>query len=177
MNGNKKVMKFDIIKGDLIKLALKGNFDVITHGCNCMSAMGAGIAPQMARAFGADKFKMEIESTGIKKLGNIDFKKLTILENGTGVVDYHDNWVGQTIYVVNSYTQEFPGKPNKKYGIPLDYDALILCMRKINKTFGGLHIGLPWIGCGLAGGDKNEVEYILKEELIDMDVTIVEYQP
>ena len=30
------------IIGDLIKLANEGTFDVITHGCNCMSTMGAG---------------------------------------------------------------------------------------------------------------------------------------
>ena len=33
-----------IIKGDLIKLALQGEFDVIVHGCNCFCTMGAGIA-------------------------------------------------------------------------------------------------------------------------------------
>jgi O-acetyl-ADP-ribose deacetylase (regulator of RNase III) len=35
------------VDGDLIKLALKGEFDVIVHGCNCFCQMGAGIAPQM----------------------------------------------------------------------------------------------------------------------------------
>jgi ribonucleoside-diphosphate reductase beta chain len=38
--------------GDLITLAKAGKFDVIAHGCNCHSTMGAGIAPQMAKAFG-----------------------------------------------------------------------------------------------------------------------------
>ena len=33
-----------MVRGDLIKLALAGKFDVIIHGCNCMRAMGAGIA-------------------------------------------------------------------------------------------------------------------------------------
>ena len=32
------------IKGDLIKLAQKGKFDIIAHGCNCFCTMGAGIA-------------------------------------------------------------------------------------------------------------------------------------
>ena len=39
------------VDGDLIQLALDRNFDVIGHGCNCFCTMGAGIAPQMARAF------------------------------------------------------------------------------------------------------------------------------
>ena len=33
-----------IIKGNLISLALAGEFEVIIHGCNCFCTMGAGIA-------------------------------------------------------------------------------------------------------------------------------------
>jgi hypothetical protein len=32
----------------------------------------------------------------------------------------------------------------------LDYEALALCLRKINHTFKGKHVGLPQIGCGIA---------------------------
>ena len=42
------------VDGDLIKLAKEAKFDVIVHGCNCLSTMGAGIAPQMAAAFGGE---------------------------------------------------------------------------------------------------------------------------
>ena len=40
-----------IITGDLISLALAGEFDVIVHGCNCFCVMGAGIAKQMFKTF------------------------------------------------------------------------------------------------------------------------------
>ena len=84
---------------------------------------------------------------------------------------------------------------------PLDYEALTLCLRKINHIFKGKHIGLPLIGCGLAGGvwdyhklpktsdeeieiyeqfyhqEKKDVKTIIQEELKDMDVTIVHYKP
>ena len=40
-----------IVRGDLIKLALAGQFDVIVHGCNCMCAMGAGIAKGIKATF------------------------------------------------------------------------------------------------------------------------------
>ena len=39
------------IKGDLIKLAQDGEFDVIVHGCNCMCTMSAGIAKQIKIIF------------------------------------------------------------------------------------------------------------------------------
>ncbi len=29
-----------VIKGDLVKLALAGQFDVIVHGCNCQRQVG-----------------------------------------------------------------------------------------------------------------------------------------
>lgn len=151
-----------IIKGDLIKLALAGEFDVIAHGCNCFCQMGAGIAPQMARAFGANHFRLE------KRSYEGDYNKL-------GQIDWDDT---MRPIVVNAYTQYGFGR-NHSNGtdIPLDYEALTLCMRKINHQFKGKHIGLPQIGCGLAGGDWNKVSQIIEKELKDCTVTIVIYQP
>ena len=40
-----------VVKGDLIKLALQKEFDVIIHGCNCQCAMGAGIAKAIKDTF------------------------------------------------------------------------------------------------------------------------------
>jgi O-acetyl-ADP-ribose deacetylase (regulator of RNase III) len=153
-----------IIKGNLITLALAGEFDVISHGCNCFCTMGAGIAPQMAKAFGADTFKMEHESWrgDYNKLGQIDFELVNV-ENKPDMI------------VVNSYTQYGFGR-NHEGGTktPLDYVALEMCMQKINHMFKGSRVGLPWIGCGLAGGDKNRVKEILERTLTDVDLTIVE---
>lgn len=59
---------------------------------------------------------------------------------------------------------------NKK---PIDYEALTLCMRKMNITFRGKRIGLPKIGAGLAGGDWNKIKNIIKTELKDCKVTVV----
>lgn len=142
------------VTGDLIKLSLEGEFDVIAHGCNCFCNMGAGIAPQMAKTFGADRFRLERPSYegDHNKLGQIDW----------------DDTMRPT--VVNAYTQYGYGRSK---GIPLDYEALTLCMRKINYQFKGKHIGLPRIGCGLAGGDWKRVKQIISTELKDCRVTIV----
>jgi O-acetyl-ADP-ribose deacetylase (regulator of RNase III) len=40
-----------IIKGDIIKLAQQGQFDVIVHGCNCFCTMGSGIAKAVKSCF------------------------------------------------------------------------------------------------------------------------------
>lgn len=163
--------------GNLITLAREGMFDVITHGCNCLCQMGAGIAPQMAKEFGCDRFKMEHKDYkgDIDKLGNIDYREL-FLENDKWVMypDENGKWVTQELFVVNSYTQYHYGR-NHTDGVskPLDYEALTMCMRKINHTFKGKRIGLPQIGAGLAGGDWNRIKEIIQTELKDCDVTVV----
>ena len=42
--------------------------------------MGAGIAPQMAEAFGCDRFEMELWGPTIEKLGNIDYQTVVLGE-------------------------------------------------------------------------------------------------
>jgi len=155
------------VQGDLIKLAKESQFDVISHGCNCFCTMGGGIAPQMADAFACDHFPME-------KQGRGDINKL-------GTIDYETFWSGdmekKNLTVVNSYTQFHYGR-NHKDGVttPVDYDAITMCMRKINHIFKGKSIGLPKIGAGLAGGDWNKISKIIETELSDMDVWIVNYK-
>ena len=151
-------MEYQEIKGNLITLATEGKFDVIAHGCNCFTTMGAGIALQMNQAFNALLHDITYDlnvSKPVEKLGNIDWFKGTVSKY-------------KSLTVINAYTQYVPG-PN------LDYEALILCMRKINNIFFNRHIGLPQIGCGIAGGDWEKVKEIIKRELTDCKVTIVIY--
>lgn len=163
--------KYKEIKGDLIALAKQGNFDVIAHGCNCFCTMGAGIAPQMARAFGANKFLKEKEefSGDINKLGTINYERF--------ILSAEESPSKSFLFVVNAYTQygfgstEIPSKSTK----PLDYEALTMCMRKMNHIFKGKHIGLPMIGAGLAGGVWHLIKLIIQEELRDCQVTVVIY--
>lgn len=158
-------MKYTEVIGNLITLAQAGKYDVIAHGCNCYCLMGAGIAPQMAQVFGADKFTMEgREYRGdINKLGCIDFEDCLIAAGG---------W----LTVVNAYTQYDLGSNHVEKPIaPIDYEALTLCMRKINHTFKGQVIGLPQIGAGLAGGDWDRIKVIIQRELRDCDVVVVIY--
>lgn len=149
------------IEGNLIALAKAGAFDVIAHGCNCFCTMGAGIAPQMAKAFECDKYSLENPSRrgDIQKLGNFD----------------HGHWPEEnsTLTILNCYTQ-YGLRPDN--GTPaLDYNALSLCLKKMNHIFKGKRIGLPQIGCGLAGGDWGIVKELIKFQLKDCDVTVVIY--
>jgi O-acetyl-ADP-ribose deacetylase (regulator of RNase III) len=170
----------DYIDGDLIKLSKEGIFDVIVHGCNCLSTMGAGIAPQMAAAFGCDKFEMESWGPSIEKLGNIDYETFVLGKENIFSLEHgaynHDN--EPELVVVNAYTQYKYGR-NHSDGVaqPFDYEAFTICMRKINNVFRGKTIGMPKIGAGLAGGDWSRIEQIIKVELKDCEVIIINYKP
>lgn len=169
------------VTGDLIKLAREGQFDVIAHGVNCQCVQGAGIAKQMVRVFGTDKFPMEDPLTkgDYNKLGNIDWKEFEVSSMSVHSADYKGFSTQELrwpLTVVNCYTQFNYGR-NHLDGdeIPLDYDALILCLKKLNHRFKGKSIGLPLIGCGLAGGDWYKVSGMIRIYLCDMHVTVVNF--
>ena len=140
--------------GNLITLAKEGHFNIITHGCNCFCRMGSGIAPQIAKAFPEA----------------YDADQATILGDFNKLGNYTHAFHGDLI-VVNSYTQFMYNAALK----PLDYEALTMCMRKINHEWQGLTIGLPKIGAGLAGGDWDMIKEIIMNELHKMDIWIINY--
>lgn len=167
------------IDGDVIKLAKEGSFDVVVHGCNCLSTMGAGVAHQMAKEFGCDQFEMEKAGPSIHKLGNIDFETLFWEETKwTKYPDEDGKWATIKLIVVNAYTQYMYGK-NHVDGVaaPFDYEAFTICMRKMNNTFKDKHVGMPRIGSHLAGGDWSMIEEIIEKELTNCKVTVVNYKP
>ena len=142
------------VTGDLIDLALKGEFDVICHGANCFCTMGGGIARQIKKIFPA-AFDADCETKeGDKsKLGTCTYAEC------------------ETVTVVNAYTQfSFGGGE-----VNVDYDAVRSCMQWIAGWYTGMRIGLPRIGAGLAGGDWDTIRDIIEQELDGEDVTIVEW--
>ncbi len=146
-------------RGDLLRLASEGAFDVIAHGCNCFCTMGAGIAKGVAAQFPA---ALEADCQTPKgertKLGTCSFAEVETAHS--------------KLTVVNAYTQfHYRGRGDKA-----DYEAIRSCMRWLAESYSHARIGLPKIGAGLAGGDWPRIERIIGEELEDTDVTIVEYQ-
>jgi O-acetyl-ADP-ribose deacetylase (regulator of RNase III) len=149
------------INGDLIELALAGQFDIIAHQTNCFCIQGGGISRHFIKHFKTNdsllhRHESRLTSGDIGKLGSIS-SSMHFLED-----------INQYLIVINIYSQYRPG-PNT------DYDALKLCLRKISHTYKGMKIGLPQIGCGIGGGDWDYVREIIKSELKGCDVTIVIY--
>lgn len=149
-----------IVEGDLITLALAGQFDVIVHGCNCFCTMAAGIAraiqEEFPEAYAAD---LVTNKSDRKKLGDFSF--------ATVQRDEHE------ITIVNGYTQfHFHGE-----SVLVDYNAVQRLFKKVKQQFSGKRIGYPKIGAGLAGGDWERISRIIEQELADEDHCLVVYSP
>lgn len=146
------------VRGDLLKLALEGHFQVIIHGCNCQCTMGAGIAKAIKSTF-PEAYAADLETN------KADRDKLGTISVATVERD------GRSITVVNAYTQfHWRGK-----GVLLEYDALRAAMRLVKQQFSGRTIGYPRIGAGLAKGDWARIAAIIVEELDGEDHTLVEF--
>lgn len=142
------------IKGDLIGLALAGVFDVIAHGCNCKNTMGSGLAVGIKRNFpNAWLVDQKTSFSDPKKLGTMS----QATQHGITVCN---------LYTQYNYTRD---------KVDVDYNAVRSCMKLLKEKYSGKRIGLPLIGAGRAGGDWNIIKNIIKEELLDEDVTIVHY--
>jgi O-acetyl-ADP-ribose deacetylase (regulator of RNase III) len=144
------------VKGDLIKLAIQGEFDVIVHGCNCFCTMGAGIALTIKQHFpAAYKADLATVKADKSKLGTISFVEIESSD--------------KKLIVVNAYTQyHWKGKDGKA-----DYQAIRDVFKAIKMQFSGLKIGYPAIGAGLAAGDWKLISSIIEEELAGEDHTFV----
>ena len=151
------------IKGNLIRLAKEGRFDIIIQGCNCFCRMGSGLAPQIKENFpNAWAADAATEAGDINKLGNYTIGN---------ELAYDKDGHPKALRVINVYSQYTYDASTK----PLDYDALTLGLKKINHNFKGMSIGVPLIGAGLAGGNWTRIRTIIVEQLKDMKVTIVHY--
>ena len=107
-----------VIPGDLLQLALDGEFDVIIHGCNCQCAMGKGIAKSIKETFPEAYEADRRTAKGDRgKLGMISFA--TVQRNG------------REITVVNGYTQYHWRGPDGR----ADYEAIRGVMRAVKTGF------------------------------------------
>jgi len=146
------------IVGDLLDLAVRGQFDVIVHGANCQCVMGAGIAKSI-RALFPEAYEADLATRkgDREKLGSI-----SVAEVVRASVRFH---------VVNAYTQfDYRGA-----GTRVDYDAVRSAMKLVKKRYTGRRIGYPRIGAGLGRGEWNRLSQIIDEELSDEDHTFVEF--
>jgi O-acetyl-ADP-ribose deacetylase (regulator of RNase III) len=151
----------NLVQGNLIDMAKNGDFDIIIHGCNCFTTMGAGIAASIAREF-PDAYTADQETV------KGDPGKL-----GTYTIGMHGKLV-----IINAYTQFGMSRGNDDV---FEYLAFERVLEKLTQRFGKYKFGLPMIGMGLAGGDPNRIIPIIEKfsEMVNRksgSVTLVEFK-
>lgn len=155
-------------KGDLISLAEDGQFTIIMHGCNCHNTMGSGIARSIR-----DRYPQAYEMDCATVAGDRD--KL-----GTITVCLADNKVNSKFVIVNAYTQYDFNRAGETRDV-FEYNAFQKILDGFAQDAGpNMHIGLPYIGMGLAGGDKERIlamieDFANKVSAKGGSVTLVEF--
>ena len=131
---------------------------VICHGCNCFHTMGSGIALAIKRKY-PEAYMADMKQTTLgdpNKLGT--FSK----------ADCGDK------LIYNLYQQFRYGRDK----MHLQYDALeqaLIAMKsdlQVNDRYKISKIGMPRIGCSLAGGDWNVVKQIIERVFSEKDVYV-----
>lgn len=132
-------------KGNLLDLAEAGEFDIVVQGCNCFNTMGGGIAREIR-----ERYPQVAAADQLTARGN--YFKL-----GTWTLEI----VGQDnrFTIINAYTQF-----NMSTGEDVfEYAAFELILKKLLHKYPGKRFGFPYIGMGLAGGDRTRILPMLEE--------------
>lgn len=156
------------MKGDLIELTKEGRFDTVAHGCNCFHTMGSGIAPKLNDLTAGRLLREDKDKTyygDINKMGTVSY----VL----------DDINGKQVEFFNLYTQyTYGNRPNGEVYVHWDslYNSIFLMMDLML----GKEIGIPLIGCGLAGGERVEFEAVLDwiasdRFQYDVNINVVEW--
>jgi O-acetyl-ADP-ribose deacetylase (regulator of RNase III) len=150
--------------GDLLQLAREGHFNVIVQGCNCFCTMGSGIAKQIKQeypeAYAADCRTVKGDKS---KLGTYSVYK------------------GSKFDIVNAYTQYDYNRSGQPKADHFEYEQFALILLKLAEKYKGCNFGFPYIGMGLAGGDSEEILFLLEifADIVQYNggsVALVKYQ-
>lgn len=144
--------KLQRLKGDLLLFAEAGMFDVIVQGCNCFCTMGSGIARQIREQY-PDAYEADCETIPG------DYNKLGTYTEAY-VSDEEDD--RNKFLIINAYTQFGFNKRGESNDL-FEYISFELVLQKLVYNFGTKRFGLPYIGMGLAGGDKQRIMAMIED--------------
>ena len=135
-------------QGNLLDMAEAGEFDIVVQGCNCFNTMGGGIAREIrARFHEAAAVDQNTVRGDYNKLGNWTSTQIKHL-HGAGNFE-----------IINAYTQYDMSTGQDVF----EYTAFALILQKLAYQYPDKRFGFPYIGMGLAGGDKNRILPMLEE--------------
>lgn len=140
--------------GNVVNAWLRSEVRCFAHQCNCFNTMGAGVAKEVKQKIPAlYQCDQQTNKGDRQKLGTCS----VILSRCSADPSYK--------FAFNLYGQFHYGFGRQQ----TDYDALRKAIQHMKRTLGSFayegDVGIPRIGCGLAGGDWGVVSKIIEEEL------------
>lgn len=155
------------VKGDLLKLASEGHFNIVVQGCNCFCRMKSGIAKQIAA-----EYPKAVEADDRTVVGD---------RNKVGT---YSVMLGLRFNIINAYTQ-FDTNKEGDFRDRFEYEGFQRILDKLAEEYTHCSFGFPYIGMGLAGGDKTRIIAMLENfsKVIEEksngigSVTLVEFAP
>lgn len=142
-----------------------GGHRMIIHCCNDFGAWGAGFVLALSKRWKKPEqeyriwYRSQGEGRNKFKLGEI---QIVDIQSELAVV----NMIGQ-----HGIDPDVDGNP------PIRYDAIKSCLTKIaiEAKDRSSSVHAPRFGAGLAGGDWNKIEALIKETLINKGINVTVY--
>lgn len=152
--------------GNVLDFAEAGLFDLVVHGANCWNTFGSGIAREIRERY-PHVADVDAKTTrgDYNKLGNWTSENV-IVKNGTVTFD-----------IINAYTQY-----NMSTGEDVfEYTAFQIILQKLVHQYPTKRFGFPYIGMGLAQGNKNRIMSMIEQfartiQLSGGSVTLVKFE-
>ncbi|AJF40797.1 phosphatase [Vibrio phage phi 3] len=148
-----------VYKDMVLHLQSAEHLDAYAHQCNCFARMGRGIAPLLAAV--------------VPGLREADYASGEGNRSKMGTFTYANAKSGARVY--NVYGQYHWQKYQVVPGRNTDYGALRKGMARVMEDMVANRLktlGIPLIGCGLAGGDWKIVEQFIKELEADFGIEV-----
>lgn len=151
-------MKVRYVQGDATRPESEGP-RIIAHVCNDQGGWGAGFVVAISRRWKEPEAAYRRAAKTGLLLGDVEFVP-----------------VGDKLSVANMVAQVGYGRSGGP-DIPLRYDALHTCLKKVaqHARYLGATVHMPRIGCGLAGGKWEEVERLIADTLLKSYVPVTVY--
>lgn len=140
-----------IVYGDLLKSVKESA--MIVHGCNAQGKMGSGFAKDIRNKYNG-AYEAYMSTASYMRVGQCTFYR-----HRTGLI------------IANAITQKFYGNDGKCYVDYLGAEKALTKAAEVAKVE-GVPVHFPFIGCGLAGGDKNKMLDIFNKVFSNVDATL-----
>jgi len=156
--------------GNLVEEVTSG---IIVHQVNAQGVMGSGIAKDIKEKYPRvfDDYAKELGPAYSQRNSGIDFMGRIIWTR----YPHRDIGVDQTgvLWIASLVGQQFFGREKKRY---TSYDALDVGFAQIGyiAKYYEMPVHVPYIGCGLGGGDWSIVSAIIEKNLDKIDFTLWE---